>query len=282
MILIADSGASKTDWRIIGNNGAIEQAQSIGYNPYYQPIGQFETEIREVVLPQIKQPISEIYYYGTGCSSDRNRQMIRDVLQRYFANAYIEIWHDLEAAARALCGREEGIACILGTGANSCYYDGKKIVANVTSLGYVLGDEGSGAWMGKRILGDYLRKDLPPKLWDQFKKRFPIDRDEILNRVYSQDMPSRFLGSFSHFIFQHLKEPYCYKLVYEGFNEFFEKNILKYDRAPELKVHFVGSVAFYFSDVLRQVASDKGITVKNILESPIAGLTLYHQTKAAS
>lgn len=279
MILIADSGASKTDWRIIGNNGVIEQAQSVGYNPYYQPIEQFETEIREVVLPQIKHSIDALYYYGTGCSSDRNRQLIRNVLQRYFTNAYIEIWHDLEAAARGLCGREEGIACILGTGANSCYYDGKKIIENVTSLGYVLGDEGSGAWLGKQIIADYLRKDLPPKLWDQFKKRFPMDRDEILNRVYSRDMPSRFLGSFSHFIFQHLHEPYCYKLVYQGFSEFFEKNILKYSRAKELKVHFVGSVAFYFSDVLRQVANDKGITLKNILESPIAGLTLYHQTK---
>jgi hypothetical protein len=120
---------------------------------------------------------------------------------------------------------------------------------------------------------------LPEKLWDQFKKRFPMDRDEILDRVYSQEMPSRFLGSFSHFIFQHLKNPYCYQLVYDGFSIFFDRNILKYKRASELKVHFVGSVAFYFSDILRQVAHDKGITVKNIIESPIAGLTLYHQKK---
>jgi N-acetylglucosamine kinase-like BadF-type ATPase len=281
MILIADSGASKTDWRMLGQNGTIEQAQSIGYNPYYQPIEQFDKEVREVLVPQVKHPVKKIFYYGTGCSSDKNRKMIRTALERYFTDAHIEVWHDLLAAARALCGEDPGIACILGTGSNSCYYDGVRIVENVTSLGYVLGDEGSGAWLGKRIVADYLRKDLPEKLWDHFKKRFPMDRDEILSRVYSQEMPSRFLGSFSHFIFQHLKEPYCYKLVYDGFSEFMEKNVMRYERYNELKVHFVGSVAFYFSDILRQVANDKGITLKNILESPIAGLTLYHNKDIA-
>lgn len=277
MMLIADSGASKTDWRIIDAEGKIEQAQTIGFNPYYQSIEQLDKEVREVLMPQIKQPIDKIFYYGTGCSSDKNRKLIRNVLETFFPQAHIEIWHDLLAAARALCGTEEGIACILGTGSNSCYYDGFKIVDNVASLGYLLGDEGSGAYFGKRILADYVRKDLPENLWDQFKKRFPFDRDEILDRVYTQEMPSRFLGSFSHFIFQHLKEPYCYKLVYDGFDQFFEKNVMKYNRYEKLKVHFTGSVAFYFSDILRQVANDKEITVKNILESPIAGLTLYHK-----
>lgn len=277
MILIADSGASKTDWRILDKSRSIEQAQTIGFNPYYQPIEHFDREVREVLLPQVKHPIDKIFYYGTGCSSDKNRKLIRNVLEVFFPNAHIEIWHDLLAAARALCGTEEGIACILGTGSNSCYYDGTKIADNVTSLGYLLGDEGSGAYLGKKIIADYLRKDLPENLWGQFKKRFPFDREEILDRVYTQEMPSRFLGSFSHFIFQHIKEPYCYKLVYDGFDKFFERNVMKYNQYQSLKVHFTGSVAFYFSDVLRQVANDKGITVKNILESPIAGLTLYHQ-----
>ena len=279
MILIADSGASTTDWRILDGQGKIEQAQTIGFNPYYQPIEQFDREIREVLVPQIKPDIKKIFYYGTGCSSDKNRKLIRNVLEVFFPEAHIEIWHDLLAAARALCGTEEGIACILGTGANSCYYDGTKIVDNVTSLGYILGDEGSGAYLGKKIVADYLRKDLPEKLWDQFKKRFPFDRDEILDRVYTQEMPSRFLGSFSHFIFQHVKEPYCYKLVYDSFGEFFEKNVMKYNRHDKIKAHFTGSVAFYFSDILRQVAIDKVIILKNVLESPIAGLTLYHQTE---
>jgi N-acetylglucosamine kinase-like BadF-type ATPase len=277
MILIADSGASKTDWRMINGKGEIAQAQTIGFNPYYQPIEQFEKEVRESLLPQLKDEPKKIFYYGTGCSSDKNRQLVRSAFEKFFANTHIEVWHDLLAAARALCGSEEGIACILGTGANSCFYDGSKITDNVTSLGYLLGDEGSGAYLGKRIVGDYLRKDLPEKLWDQFKKRFPFEKEDILDRVYNQEMPSKFLGSFSHFIFQHLKEPYCYNLVYESFKLFFEKNIVKYDRHKEVKVHFVGSVAFYFSDILRQVANDTGVTVKNVLETPIAGLTLYHQ-----
>jgi glucosamine kinase len=277
MILIADSGASKTDWRLIDDSGKIEQAQTIGFNPYYQAIEQFEKEVREVLLPQVKSNPQKIFYYGTGCSSEKNRKLIRTVFEKFFRDAHIEVWHDLLAAARALCGTQEGIACILGTGANSCYYDGTKIADNVTSLGYVLGDEGSGAYLGKIILSDYLRKDLPEKLWGQFKQRFPFERDEFLDRIYNQEMPSRFLGSFSHFVFQHLNEPYCNQLVRNSFNQFFEKNVMKYPRYQQLKVHFTGSVSFYFNNILRQVAIEKNICVQHILESPIAGLTLYHQ-----
>jgi glucosamine kinase len=139
MILIADSGASKTDWRILDKAGKIEQAQTIGFNPYYQPIEQFDQEVREVLVPQVKHPIDKIFYYGTGCSSDKNRKLIRNVLETFYPQAHIEIWHDLLAAARALCGNEEGIACILGTGTNSCYYDGTRIADNVTSLGLFVG-----------------------------------------------------------------------------------------------------------------------------------------------
>lgn len=277
MILIADSGSSKIDWRLLLKDGTIEQAQTIGYNPYYQPVEFFDKEIREVLVSQIKHPVEKIFYYGTGVSSEKNIKTIYNVLARYFNGAQIEVTHDLLAAARALCGTEPGIACILGTGSNSCHYDGKDIVYNVTSQGYVLGDEGSGAYIGKLLISDYLRNDLPEKLNEQFKKRFPLSRHEILDRVYSQEMPSRFLASFTKFIFQHLKEPYCYQLIYNSFVQFMEKSVMRYPGYNELKVHFVGSVAFYFSDILRQVANDKGITVKNILESPIAGLTLYHK-----
>ena len=277
MILIADSGSSKTDWRLLKKDGTIEQAQSIGYNPYYQSVEFFDKEIADVLVPQIKHPVEKIFYYGTGVSSEKNVHKIKSVLNKYFNNAFVEVSHDLLGSARALCGSEKGIACILGTGSNSCQYDGKKIVHNVMSQGYVLGDEGSGAYLGKLLISDYLRNDIPEKLSEQFKKRFPMERHEILDRVYSQEMPSRFLGGFTHFIFQHLKEPYCYRLVYDSFTLFMERNVMRYTGYKEMKVHFVGSVAFYFSDLLRQVANDKGITVKNILESPIAGLALYHK-----
>ena len=203
--------------------------------------------------------------------------MVRSAFLEFFPKASVDIEWDLLAAARALCGEEKGIACILGTGSNSCLYDGEKITEQVANLGWILADEGSGASLGEKLLFDYLRKNLPNGLAQQFQKRFPFSREEFLEKIYQQEKPSTFLATFSKFIFQHLKEPYCYKLVYDGFSDFYENNIMKYEGYRNLKVHFVGSIAFYYSDLLRQVANDKGIAVKNILETPIAGLTLYHQ-----
>lgn len=277
MILIADSGSSKTDWRWIDAGGEIGQSQGPGFNPYYQPIEHLRSGIKDSLAGNVNGSVSKIYFYGSGASSEKNQQAIQSVLNEFFPGAKVEIGWDLLAAARALCGNEKGIACILGTGSNSCFYDGEKITENVANLGWILADEGSGAYFGKRLIVDYLRKQMPEKLSQQFKERFPWSREEMLEKVYQQEKPSTFLASFTRFIFQHLKEAYCYQLVYKGFEEFYENNIMKYDAYAEVKVHFVGSVAFYFSNILRQVANDKGITVKNILETPIAGLALYHQ-----
>lgn len=165
----------------------------------------------------------------------------------------------------------------MGTGSNSCLYDGKQITGNIANLGWILADEGSGANIGRKFLVDYLRGKFPESLAKSFKERFPFTREEFLEKVYQKEKPSAFLASFMRFIFQHLKESYCHKLVYNSFAEFYDNNVIPYPNSKNLKVHFTGSVAFYFSDILRQVANDKGVTVKNILESPIAGLTLYHQ-----
>lgn len=277
MILIADSGSSKTDWRILTQDGNIQQAQTIGFNPFYQSSQQLDTDIREVLLPQIGGDVSSIYYYGAGCSTEANRKVIRGVLQKYFDAAHIEVWHDLLAAARSLCGETPGIACIIGTGVNSCYYDGEKIVENVSSLGYILGDEGSGSHLGRQLVADYMRKDLPQEIWDRFLKRYDLNRDQILEKVYQGEMPGRFLASFSKFIFQNIKHPYCHRLVHDSFKLFFEKNVMKYDGYDKVPIHFTGSVAFYFNNILRQVAGDLSITIGNVVESPIAGLTLFHQ-----
>jgi N-acetylglucosamine kinase-like BadF-type ATPase len=277
MIVIADSGGSKTDWRILQRNRSVGQAQGKGFNPYNQPIGDLKQNIEEVLLPQIKEPVEKVFFYGAGVSSEKNQMTIKSAFTHYFPEAQIEVGWDLLAAARALCGRERGIACIMGTGSNSCLYDGERIIGNVANLGWILADEGSGAAMGKRFLVDYLRGNCPPTLAEQFKVRFPLSREEFLESVYQQEKPSAFLASFMKFIFQHLKEQYCYELVYQSFSEFYEKNVMQYENYANTRVHFTGSIAFYFSDVLRQVANDKGITVKNILEGPIAGLTLYHQ-----
>lgn len=284
MILIADSGGSKTDWRLLRDDGAIDQASSPGFNPYYQPIDDLRKIIREVLLPKVHQPdnVKEVNFYGAGVSSEKNQATIRDAFREFFPEAQIQIGWDLLAAARALCGNEPGIACIMGTGSNSCLYDGKNIIDNVANLGWILADEGSGANIGRKFLVDYLRKKLPPDLAKQFHTRFPLTREQFLEKVYQEEKPSAFLASFAKFIFQHLKEPYCYQLIYSSFAEFYENNVMEYQNYQNLKVHFTGSIAFYFSDILRQVANDKGITVKNILEGPIAGLTLYHTKNLAS
>lgn len=277
MIVIADSGGSKIDWRLLKQDGTIGQANSEGFNPYYQPIDHFKKILIESLVPQVSEPVAKIFFYGTGVSSERNQQLIKDSFQIHFPNANIEVGWDLLAAARALCGTEPGIACILGTGSNSCLYNGEKIIDNVSNLGWILADEGSGTSLGKQLIFDRFRNKMPEELQKQFNARFPWTREEVLEKVYQQEKPGAFLASFAKFIFQHLKEPYCYQLVYNSFSEFYENNVMKYENYKNLKVHFTGSIAFYFSNVLRQVANDKGITVKNILEGPIAGLTLYHK-----
>ncbi len=277
MVIIADSGGSKIDWRLLKKDGTIGQASSSGFNPYYQPIDHLKKIISEALLPQVSEKVSKIFYYGTGVSSEKNVQSIQSVFAEHFPQAESEVGWDLLAAARALCGHEPGIACILGTGSNSCLYDGKKIIGNVANLGWILADEGSGTYMGMQLVFDYFRNEMPESLAKQFHARFPWSREEVLEKVYQQEKPGAFLASFAKFIFQHLKEPYCYKLAYQSLSDFFENNVMKYENYKNLKVHFTGSIGFYFSDVLRQVANDKGITVKNILEGPIAGLTLYHQ-----
>lgn len=277
MILIADSGGSKTDWRLLEADGTIDQAGTPGFNPYYQPIEDLKKNVNEVLLPRIKHPVTKIFFYGAGVSSIKNQLTIKSAFLEFFPEAHIEIGWDLLAAARALCGHEPGIACIMGTGSNSCLYDGQDIVGNVANLGWILADEGSGANIGRKFLVDYLREKMPEGLRKQFHERFPLTREEFLEKVYQQERPSAFLASFTKFIFQHLKEAYCYELVYNSFAEFYENNVMKYENYKNLKVHFTGSISFYFSDILRQVANDKGITVKNILEGPIAGLTLFHK-----
>ena len=277
MILIADSGGSKIDWRFLRSDKSISQANTPGFNPYYQPIDDLRKTVRESIEPIATEKVDEIFFYGAGVSSEKNQDAIKTVFSEFFDGAKIEIGWDLLAAARALCGHEPGIACIIGTGSNSCLYDGRNITGNIANLGWILADEASGANIGRKFLVDYLREKFPPSLAAAFKERFPFTREEFLEKVYQKEKPSAFLASFMRFIFQHLKEPYCHKLIYNNFSEFYENNVIPYPGSKNLKVHFVGSVAFYFSDILRQVANDKGITVKNILESPIAGLTLFHQ-----
>lgn len=275
-ILIADSGFTKTDWRLIGDGGDISQAKTAGINPYYQKEEEMLKEI-QALHHQIPDKIDQIYYYGTGCSSATNRDKIASLLKRYYPHAEIDVNHDLLAAARSLCGDQAGIACIIGTGTNSCLYDGERITQNVPSLGWAVADEGGGTYLGKVLLTDYYRKDMPKYLRLLFKEEFELTKDGFLTKIYQEPTPGRFLASFAKFISQHIADPYLYQLVYTSFDLFFKRNVMKYDGHKDLPIHFAGSVAYYFGNILRDVAVTNGLQIKHIIQEPIAGLTLFHQ-----
>lgn len=282
MILIADSGSTKTDWRIIQDDGQIQQAKTLGFNPFYQDREEILYELQNVLLPQIASPelVTAIHFYGAGCSTEKNILLINEVPKMVFPVARVNAHTDMLAAARAVCLNEPGIVGILGTGSNTCLYDGDDIVYSRPNLGFILGDEGSGSYMGKALITAYLYGDLPAHLLEKFTKRYnDISRAEILENIYKKPFPNRYLASFSRFLYHNLKDPFIYRLVYESFSILLDKHIMRYENLSDYKVHFVGSVAFYYSNILRQVANDKGVTLRNIMETPIAGLTLYHQKK---
>jgi glucosamine kinase len=284
MILIADSGSSKTDWRLIDNQKNIHQFSTIGFNPYFQDTITIANEIRENLLSKMNiLPLTElktdqlfIYFYGAGCSSIEKCEIVKIALLQVFPHAIIEVEHDLLAAARALLGNEKGIAAILGTGSNSCYYDGEKITENVTSLGFILGDEGSGAFIGKHFIQDYLNKEVPNNIAELFYTTYKLSTEDILDSVYKKPMPSKFLASFSKFINQNNKEEYFIELINNNFTQFLTKHICKYSNHLEVNVNCVGSVAYHYRESLKAIASTRGITIDKIIETPIKALTAYH------
>ncbi|MEP2024660.1 MAG: N-acetylglucosamine kinase [Reichenbachiella sp.] len=279
MILIAESGSTKTEWRIIDSKQNVFHARSGGINPYYLDASGILEVMRMGLIEYIETPFTEVYFYGAGCSSARNKQTIRDCFMQLFPKAKIEINHDMLAAARSLCGIEYGIACILGTGSNSCLYDGIGIIENVRSLGYILGDEGSGNYLGKQFLKHYFKKELPQEIRNQFDEEFGLEAPDILNNIYHHHMPILYLSSFSKFIHKFLKDKMIYQMVYDAFKKFLELNVMKYTNYQNVPVHFTGSVAFYYEDILRKVGADLGINIKDIVVGPIDGLTQYHQPK---
>lgn len=277
MILIADSGSSKTDWRVIRRDGKINQHRGVGFNPYYMTSEEMAIQMRNDFLVNLESEIEEVYFYGAGCSSpDRNAEVV-NALATIFKQAKIHVDHDLSAAAHATCGHESGIACILGTGSNSCDYDGKNIVATRPAAGYILGDEGGGCYVGRKFLIDFIHEEMPEKIRAAAIERFHITQNIIQDHVYRQPFPSRYMASFCRFISENKADPYCYGLFYNSFKDFFAKHVFKYEDYQNKPVNFVGSIAYYNSDILRKAAADSRIKVNIIIESPIAGLTLYHQ-----
>ncbi len=275
MILIADSGSTKTDWCVVENGESILRFKTRGMNPFFQTEEEIGKEIEAGLLPSLKdfEP-SAIYFYGAGCAFPEKNNMIRRAVNRYLS-VPVEVGSDLLAAARALCGDQPGIACIMGTGSNSCYYDGREIVKNVSPLGFILGDEGSGAVLGKLLIGDVLKDQLSPALKDQFLTQYELTPALIMDKVSRQSFPNRSLAGFSPFIREHLDEPAIWELVTRSFLAFFTRNVKQYDYF-ELPVHLVGSVAWYYQDILKEIAFDLGIRLGTIARSPMEGLIAYH------
>lgn len=279
MILIADCGSTKIDWCVTENKKVVKQVFTHGMNAVMLTREEMAERIRTELVPELGDlvgKISEIYFYGAGCISPEVCGNVADALRENIPAEKIEVYTDLLAAAHALCGSEPGIACIMGTGSNSCYYDGKEIVDNVSPLGYILGDEGSGAVLGKILVGDVLKNQLPKDLCEAFLKENNLDRLEIIKRVYKEPGGNRFLASLTPFLLRNIDRKEIYDLVLSSFKSFFVRNVCQYPHYRECKVNFIGSIAYYYKDVLEKAAEECGCSVGTIIKSPMDGLIAYH------
>ena len=276
-ILIADSGATKTDWRLIHSSDDIRPFQTNGFNPFFIDSLHINEEVDKDLVPFMNSAgVKEIYFYGAGCSSTEKCMVIEDALTPLFPNASIEVESDLLGAARSLFGHNEGLACILGTGSNSCIYDGKKITENIPSLGYILGDEGSAAHIGKQILKETLSLNAPKEISELYQKKYGYSKEEILTQIYKKPFPNRFLASFALFATENVSNVFFKEIVKNSFSDFFKTQLLRYSRCKEIPVSFTGSVAFVFADILNEIASENNMAIQKIVQSPIDGLIEYH------
>ncbi len=277
--LIADSGSTKTEWCFLnGNKKTI--FITAGMSPYFINGEQMQEILKKDVLPKTKKiQVDEIFFYGTGCSNPDNVKIVKKALKNIFPQSAVTIDHDLLAAAKALCGNQKGIACILGTGSNSCYYNGKKIIKNSPGLGYVLGDEGSGAYLGKKVLQYYLYNTFDADLRSRFDAAFVTNSTEILNAVYKQPLPNRYLASFAIFLAENRGHYMVENIIEDGLNDFFFNHVYKYKESWTLPVNFVGSIAFGFKDVVMQLCQEYQLECGKIIKNPMQGLIEYHTDK---
>ena len=275
MILIADSGSTKTDWALTDGGRVVKRVATQGINPFHQNAAIIHTVLTDELLPHLTPTIREVYFYGSGCRPEVVQPMVA-TLRLCFADASrIEVHGDLLGAARALCGHSEGIACILGTGANSGLYDGTSIVRNTPPLGYILGDEGSGAVLGIRFLNALYKGMLPTTVADAFFHETQTTMEEAIARVYRQPLANRWLSSLSTFIARHVDNPQVRGLVVDNFRLFFRRNVVQYGRR-DLPVAAVGSIAWYYKPLLTEAASMEGFAMGTVSASPMEGLLAYH------
>jgi len=280
-ILIADSGTTKTDWVLLDNNSheIVAQSQTIGFNPYFQTSADISHELQLNLRPVLEpylDSISSVTYYGTGCSNENNVNAVIKGVKDVFTDTEIEVNHDLLGAARALCGKQRGIACILGTGSNSCLYDGENIIENIVSVGYMFGDHGSGATIGKTFVQSYFDGKLPEHLRVAFEQA-GYNREVILDNVYKKALPSRYLARVSTFLSQHISDPFVHQFIKDCFLVFFDAQVSKYTNARQYPVNSVGSIGYHYKAILEEAATERGFIMGNVIKSPIEGLIKFHR-----
>lgn len=274
-ILIADSGATKADWYLVSGDRILQQFTGKGITPVFQNLEEMATEVKNNVLPHFKEAqIQAIYFYGSGCIPEKV-PVVKEAIQGSFPMDTVEVYSDLVAAAHALCGHEPGIACILGTGSNSCQWDGKQIINQVPSLGFILGDEGSGASLGKQLVNEALKGRLTKGLKEAFLEEYKLTQASIIEKVYRQPFPSRFLAGLSPFLLKNIEDPSIHRIVHRGFSDFFERNIKRYDYQNNT-VNFVGSIGWHYQSILKEVATERSIRLGKIIQSPMEGLIDYY------
>ena len=275
MKLIAESGSTRTEWALVEDNHLVQRVFTEGLNPFFQTRREISRSVR-LGLPEsfFKKKLDQVYYYGAGCSSYEKKNILGASLVAQFKTP-IQVESDLLAAARGLFKCEAGIACILGTGSNSCFYDGKIIVKNVKAAGYILGDEGSGAVLGKLFLADLLKGLAPKELANEFHEKFRISVNDVMESVYNLPFPNRFLGTIAYFLGDYMDKEYVYNLLTNNLRSFFNRNVCQYDYI-NYPIRFVGSLAYAYPDILQEVAQEFGVEIDVIEETPMGGLIEFH------
>ena len=277
--LIADSGSTKTDWRLVSPDGQASAFQTDGFNPYYQTTEQIAATLRVQLLPKLNgAAVSNVYFYGAGCSGPAVNPIVADALRAVLPGVQtVDVESDMLGAVRAAAGRESGIVCILGTGSNACCYDGKQITRGIQPLGFWLGDEGSGGYLGKTLVRDFFQDRLPADLRDAFQKRYALDRPTLLENAYQKPFPNRYFASFTPFLSENIAHPHVVGLVTDAFGLFLATYARRFPEADSWPVHFVGSVAHYFADLLQRAVLETGLTMGRILKAPAGRLVEFHK-----
>lgn len=279
MILIADGGSTKADWIAINNNKEeVFRVRTLGLNPAIVPEKELYNRIINMFqLINIKEDVTEIHFYGAGCGTPKPIKILKIILESIFVNATIFIAEDMLAAVYAATGKTPALVCILGTGSNSCYFNGNEMEMLSASLGYILMDEASGNYFGKKLIIDYYYHKMPSKVAKNFEAEFNLEADYIKKNLYREPNPNMYLASFAKFMFNFKEEKYIKKLIKKGFQEFFKYRILPYDKTAETPIYFIGSIAYYFRDILEQIAKKNNLVITDVIQRPINNLLEYHK-----